>query len=179
MKLFLLSMLLTTQTICHSGYHDPANTVCRNGVYKCTTYRADNDLFMNFWNRSYSFMSRQSVIAFLCEVSNNADSTVLFDRRKFFIRSNREEYVLLRPWRMTSREYVFFKDTFSVPAGATVKIPLFQFATKNKMSYKEYKQLIASDTVSFEYSHGNRTDTIFRLYGIPRDEIKNDERMLY
>jgi hypothetical protein len=176
MKLILIGMLLASQVVCNRGNPDRAHTICKNDGYECTTYTIDNKLTVYFWSRTYSYLNRQSAITFMCEVRNETGSPLLFDRRNYSIRSNREEYVLEPARKATSSEFVFFKDTLRIPPGSKINVPVFQFLSKNKMSHLEYKQLIANDTVSFEYARSNQKDTIFRLYGIPGGESNDNEK---
>ena len=167
MKLLLAGMLLVSPLVCSKRYPDHANIICDRA--DCKTYMTHNNLTIRFefLESYYHYFLDRSAIGIQCHVENNTNYTLLFDRRNFSIRSNKQEYVLEPYGELTKRGSVEnWQDQLRVTPGQFRYN--FEFRSKSKMSEKEYNKLIAADTISFEYSGNDHKDLIFRMTGIPR-----------
>ena len=166
MKLLLLTILLTSQTIC-SSLPDRGRFICVSKKNKCLTFNTDNHLNLSFSRGHFHYYYRRCFIGFFCSVENRTDSVLHFDRRNFTVNSNQKEYELNKRMIMKNNKLITLPDTFSLRPGDVEDVYIFQFSAKDKMSYKEYNKLLANDTVNLIYS-GSTKDTILRM--VPRTE---------
>ena len=128
---------------------------------RCQDFYLSNGLSVYFTGSKYYYYNKRSTVRIFCLLENKSNDTLLLDRRSFSIASNNGAYIL-QPrvsWKGNKREN--FPDTLFIPPGIDGKdlSYSFEFISKNKMPQK----LIGSDTISFQYSYGDHTTTVFRL----------------
>lgn len=163
MKLFLLTVLLTSPVLCNSGYPDRGRFICVSKEKDCITYNTDNHLSMSFSSGHFQYFNKRCVVGIFGAVENHTDSVLHFDRQNFQLNSNQQEYELHMRKIMKNSKHITLPDTFSLRPGEVDDVYVFEFWSKNKMSRQEYYKILAGDTVNLIFSRSAAKDTILRM----------------
>lgn len=163
MKLLFAGLLFIAPYHCHR-YPNHTKFIC--GQRPCESFVTENSLTIEFTGAIFFYTSdKKKSIAIECAIHNKTSDSLLLDSRDFSISSNNSEYDVV-PGRMAEAFNVKSKsDVFKIGPGITSLGYYFAFVSRNKMSEKEYNDILFSDTINFKYSGSNYHDTILQLIG--------------
>jgi hypothetical protein len=162
MKLLLVGLFfMLTSAVC-TRYPTHANFICTR--LDCQRFKTNNLLDVEFVYARFFHLDKEKSIGIGCTLINTTRDTLLFNKHDFRVSSKYGEYEAVSSERSPGYSMHIMPDTIRVAPGRKMYDYIFAFRSKNKMSKKEYADIIGSDTITFEYS-GNNRDTVLQLIG--------------
>jgi hypothetical protein len=163
MKTILMMLLTGSMLVCSCRLVKYAQIVCKKKS-QCENFTLNNGLSLRFDEAYYSFSRRRNNVVFVCELENNSDNRLIFNRQHFSIVSKENEYYVMPGSTYKNGKRHFYPDTIDLAPGEYDKHFLLYFRPK-RISKKEFKKCCVGDTLQLVFANGDKKDTILRLTG--------------
>ena len=167
MKLFALIPLAGFYLFCATSARHPDEARIIYVASDSQTYHLPNGLRLNIKYAAFNKIKGHFECAVFCDLQNPSDSAKVLDRNMFMVRSTADAGFTTNPFSTSHMAGLLLKvdqhpDQYPVAAGSHNDY-VFSWHGDIKLSEKEYRNHLATDTVSFIAKTGGTEQVLLKL----------------
>ncbi|WP_133054813.1 hypothetical protein [Niastella populi] len=163
MRFILVALMFMLSSAVCTRYPTHAYFICSRS--NCQVFKTANLPDIEFVYARFFRLDREKSIGIGCNLINSSADTLLFDKRAFSVSSKYAQYEAVSSEGAPGYSEYIMPDTIKLAPGRKKYNFIFAFRSKNKMSKKEYSNILFRDTITFGYARGDRYDTVLQLIG--------------